>query len=669
MRGKLFCKIMGVLMAASMITGSMFPMETVAQETRGGVQEKAAAQETLEAVQKETVAKPEIMEARLINSRDIELYWNQEVTGAGTGDDDNFSVTVDGVDNPIYFYSYTWEEEDYTYTEEGIVYYNKKTSIRLENPIDKIERMSETEKLKDCYDLPDIQVTVKGNVVKNADGVYADETKVAVDEYRPFYQKLRALECGVKIFGAETVSETAMDKAKEMLEVILSNQALAERMGSQECMLGIYGDGNIAYDIPEHRYTYDENYLYVEGFGGTQLASIRDANVLRQKTGDAATGYPDESILVHEFGHTVKNFGLTEQQQAEWTKIYQKSIGAGKWKNTYAGKDEDEYFATLSAMWFNVMDDTYDGETDGTRGPINTRTELKVYDRDAYDFLANIYPNDRYLPQPWENGTVPNNSQYACSVTFVYEEGETKKQETATLKTGESLNESEIPSPKKEGYDFAGWKLGDTLFDIASKITSDITLQAEWKKKSGSDGIKEPDKQEPDKREPEKKTFQVAFRYQNGNKEEIKTVAVKEGEKLLSSDIPKPSRNGYEFAGWINGEKRFDVSSAVTSDLTLKADWNRVVVKRPSISSVKARGKKVMVTVKKVSGAKGYKVVLAKDKKFKKPVKTKYTSSNKLTVKRVKKGVYFVKVWAYKFDSAGKKVFSKVSKIKKVTVR
>lgn len=381
-------------------------------------------------------SQPTITATRLINEQDIEIYWSEDVQNAD--EESNFSVKVDGVENPIY--SYTWEE--YNYTEKGIVYYNNKTSIRMTNPI------------SDVSDLPDIEITIAGNKIKNRQGNYVEAQTVKVTEYRSFYQKEIELDCGVRILGAESVSDEAVNKAKEMLEVLLSNEEIADRMGNFGCMLGIYGKDNIAYDIPEHRYSYDEAYLYVEGFGGTQLASIKDANVLRLKTGDYQTGYPDESILVHEFGHTIKNYGLTEKQQAELTKIYQDSVQMGKWENTYAGSNEDEFFATLSAIWFNVMDDTYDGQTDGVRGPINTRAELKLYDESAYQFMQKIYPSDIFLPAPWENGSGVNNYDYM----------------NANAKVDETDKDTEVPSVKPIVQK-------PSVTDIKPKATS-LTLKA-----------------------------------------------------------------------------------------------------------------------------------------------------------------------------------------------
>ena len=43
--------------------------------------------------------------------------------------------------------------------------------------------------------------------------------------------------------------------------------------------------------------------------------------------------------------------------------------------------------------------------------------------------------------------------------------------------------------PKKDGYDFAGWYLGDTQYTFDTKITTDITLKAHWTPTSSSTAI------------------------------------------------------------------------------------------------------------------------------------------------------------------------------------
>ncbi len=554
---------------------------------------------------------PTILKVQLINDRDIEIYWSEDMTGAGwvesqyvdgkiVKQEQNYSVTVDGKDSPIYYYC--WEY--YNSEAKGVVYYNGRNSFYPRNPDSPKTTIRLERPITNLTNLPDIKVTVKGNKVKGkSSNAYVPEQTVSVKDYVPFYQKERKLDCGVRILGTAKVRDEAMDTAEAMMKVLLSNNTIAQRMGAAGCMLGIYGEGEIAYDIPEHRFEYDENYLYVEGFGGTQLASIRDANVLRLRIGDYTTGYQNESILIHEFGHTVYNYGLSEQQQAEFLNIYNTSIASGKWANSYAGSNKDEYFATLSAMWFNVMDDTYDGNWDGVRGPINTRAELKAYDKAAYDFMAKVYVSDQYMPSPWENGTVPDNYTYPGT-------------------------EPEKPEPEKP----------------------------------------EPEKPEPEKPDPEPvvKNYTVQFVYNNGKANLVKTV--KEGNKISAPSAPK--KKGYTFKGWYYGTKKYSFNSKVTKNLTLQAKWNKVKVGKASVKSVKAqKGKKALVTIKKLKGADGYKITYAKNKKLTKSKRSTYTTSLKKTLTKLKKGTYYVGVQAYSKDSTGRKVLGKMSAAKKVTIR
>lgn len=542
---------------------------------------------------------PTITKAQLINSQDIELYWSEEMEGAGwvesqyendrpVKQEQNYSITVDGAEKEIYYDYYFWEEYNVGTEYKGVVYYNERNSNYPENPDIPKTTIRLREPISDLNNLPEIKVTVKGNKVKaKTSGAYVPEQTISVKDYAPYYQKERTLGCGVKVLGSAKVQDDAMDIAKEMLEVLLANEAVAKRMGDAGCMMGLYGQGEIAYDIPEHRFDYDENYLYVEGFGGTQLASIRDANVLRLKEGAYKTGYPNESILTHEFAHTVYNYGLSQAQQTEFLNIFNASRAAGKWENSYAGSNKDEFFATLSAIWFNAMDDTFNGNWDGVRGPINTRAELKAYDKAAYDFMSKIYVSDRYLPSPWENGTVPDNYTYPGTV----------------------------PEPEPT---------------------------------------------------PEPAEYTVKFVYGNGKAESVKTV--KGGEKVSSPSAPK--KKGYGFKGWYLGKNKYNFNSTVTKDITLQAKWEKITVGKTAVNSVKAqKGKKITVTIKKLKNADGYRITYAKNKKLTQAKKTVNTTSAKASIKNLKKGTYYVGVQAYRKDSAGNKVFGKMSNAKKVAVK
>lgn len=86
----------------------------------------------------------------------------------------------------------------------------------------------------------------------------------------------------------------------------------------------------------------------------------------------------------------------------EFSALYKSRMRAGMWPNTYAASNPDEYFATMCAIWFNVMSEKPDW-TDGVRCPVNTRAELKEYDPETYAFFEKIFPSDLTLAAPWDS--------------------------------------------------------------------------------------------------------------------------------------------------------------------------------------------------------------------------------------------------------------------------
>ena len=98
-----------------------------------------------------------------------------------------------------------------------------------------------------------------------------------------------------------------------------------------------------------------------------------------------------------------------------------------------------------------------------------------------------------------------------------------------------------------------------------------------------------------------------------------------------------------------------------------------VKVKKVTISSVKNKKKKsFQVQWKAVDGAEGYRITYATNKKLTKGKKKIFAreTENSRTVKKLKKGkTYYVKVQAYKTDSAGKRVFGGCKKTVKVKIK
>lgn len=138
--------------------------------------------------------------------------------------------------------------------------------------------------------------------------------------------------------------------------------------------------------------------------------------------------------------------------------------------------------------------------------------------------------------------------------------------------------------------------------------------------------------------------------------------------------LKNPSRKGYAFKGWYT-DKNFKnkittIKKGTKKNYTLYAKWEKIKVSKTQIISAKNnKSKQIALKYKKVSGAKGYEISYSTDKKFKKSVTKKTTSRTSCNLTKLKKGkTYYVRVRAYKKDSAGKKVYGSYSKAQKIKV-
>lgn len=140
--------------------------------------------------------------------------------------------------------------------------------------------------------------------------------------------------------------------------------------------------------------------------------------------------------------------------------------------------------------------------------------------------------------------------------------------------------------------------------------------------------------------------------------------------------LKNPTRKGYTFSGWYTDSKFKNkvttIKASTKANITVYAKWTKVKAPgKVTVKSVKnVKGRKMKVTLKKkVSGAKGYEIKYTTDKKFKKSVKTATSTKTNKTISKLKKNkTYYVKVRAYKIDSAGQKVPGKYSKVVKVKI-
>lgn len=331
---------------------------------------------------------PQVRNVVLIDDRRIEVRWDCQVLRADT--EDNFEVRLDGTALGLVHWT------DGMGWDFGTVYQKETqvTTLALTEPVDVAHAdhltLRVTKEVRDLTDVP------------------ADYEKSYTLAYSPHYTGFRKSRDGILIKGSKVIQPYTLDVAAGIIDVMLEKRPeVAAELVRRHADLAVYGLMYDAYDVPEHRMGYWLATRHVEGYGGeaaNPMSSISESNLIRLRSGRYATMYPHECILVHEYGHAIHLVGingLKDQTLAQLVRdTYAHAHDNGLWPSSYAISNYEEYFATLSTVWFNVMQEGVDGKWDGIRGPVNTRDELEEYDPDGYRMMAEIYP-DKQLPRPW----------------------------------------------------------------------------------------------------------------------------------------------------------------------------------------------------------------------------------------------------------------------------
>lgn len=170
-----------------------------------------------------------------------------------------------------------------------------------------------------------------------------------------------------------------------------------------------------------------------------------------------------------------------------------------------------------------------------------------LLDGRPFDFSTPITGN-LTLTAGWQENEPP--APVTHTVTFDSAGGSTILAQTVT----DGAAAIDPGTPTRDGYTFTGWLLDGRPFDFATPITGDITLTAGWEE-SG---------------EPAPTIHTVTFDDGTGN---TVTVNVQEGETVQEPSAP--SRDGYEFTGWLLDGTPYDFTTPVTGDITLTAGWEK----------------------------------------------------------------------------------------------
>jgi hypothetical protein len=208
-----------------------------------------------------------------------------------------------------------------------------------------------------------------------------------------FYQKYLDA-AGLPVVGSAKVPDAALAEAKAIVVQMTSTRPdVLKAMIGRKTRVAIMAKTEVTTDIPEHRDLYtafpktDWN-KRCRGVGATAVrpaCSGAEENLL-QLAGDR---YKGESILIHEFGHTMLAMGLGPDFRKDVEAAYREATAKGLFKNTYAAKNADEYWAEGVQDWFDA--NLTSTPPNGIHNEIGTRAQLKSYDPGLAALLEKAY--------------------------------------------------------------------------------------------------------------------------------------------------------------------------------------------------------------------------------------------------------------------------------------
>src|SRR5258706_1503643 len=231
-------------------------------------------------------------------------------------------------------------------------------------------------------------------VVETRDGITVPPAILDLDT---FYKKYLSAS-GIPVISSAKVPDEALYAVQRTINAMMTLRpdVLAKMIGNK-ARVGILAKSEVTTDLPEFRFLKDDttaNWDELRGVGAeieTPINSCAEENILCYGEGNDPYFYED--IVIHEFAHTVHTLGISfvdTNFDTELREAFENAKAKDLWKNTYAGSNQEEYFAEGVQDWFNLNAESIPG--DGIHNEINSREELKEYDSVLYEIIKRYFP-------------------------------------------------------------------------------------------------------------------------------------------------------------------------------------------------------------------------------------------------------------------------------------
>lgn len=216
-----------------------------------------------------------------------------------------------------------------------------------------------------------------------------------------FYSKYCSVQ-GIPIVASSEVDDLALQQAYYLINnILIPIPGVRNRLVGDGHYIAIIGKDQGQTTLPEYAHM-DSSYwdARARGLGGGKnnlVTSCGEENLLC--LGRAEDRYYGESILIHEFSHTI-HLGGQGLSYLEFNnklfKLYYQAQKEGLWEKTYAISNPEEYWAEGVQSYFNT--NLSSPLPDGVHNEIDTRQELAEYDPDLYEFIAEFFDHFTWEP-------------------------------------------------------------------------------------------------------------------------------------------------------------------------------------------------------------------------------------------------------------------------------
>jgi hypothetical protein len=229
--------------------------------------------------------------------------------------------------------------------------------------------------------------------------ITAPPAKLGLD---PFYQKYCAVN-GLPIVSSSEVPDDALEQAALIIKGMLDGRPdVIAQMVANDTRVGIIGINEVTTDLPEYADLYQQfpgsDWDSFRGIGATPsipVSSVGEENLLCY----GSDPYLGESIMVHEFSHSIKIMALEFMDTDFHNTVntaYQSALSNNLWDNTYAGSHVEEYWAEGVQSYFETNFEA--DPPDGVHNHVNTRAELQAYDPTLYQLIDDVFQGIVYTP-------------------------------------------------------------------------------------------------------------------------------------------------------------------------------------------------------------------------------------------------------------------------------